>query len=171
MSARVPEGEPVLPVEVRIAAEHLLEHVLDLVEEALREAGAFARPPVGILLHLARARERWRRREVVGWEDAPVGHFAGDPGLDVLDVDRSWEVDWVALGVDPGVGCSERNVSSATQFGPGEDSRSGGHRRACLVVARRDASAAVLLLDAHEHTSQEAVLLDDCSTVLVIIRC
>lgn len=38
MSAEVPEVEPVRPVEMGVAAEHLLVHVLDLWFEALRKA-------------------------------------------------------------------------------------------------------------------------------------
>lgn len=38
VAVQVPEGEPVLPVKVGVAAEHLLVHVLDLALEALREA-------------------------------------------------------------------------------------------------------------------------------------
>jgi hypothetical protein len=100
----VPEGEPVLPVKMGVAAEHLLVHVLDLCLEALGEARGLANPVVWISLDLGRAWEWWSGSEVVGREEALVLDLAGNPGLDVLDIGRSWEVDWVALGVDPGVG-------------------------------------------------------------------
>jgi hypothetical protein len=38
VAVQVPESKPVLPVQVCVAAEHLLVHVLDLGLEALREA-------------------------------------------------------------------------------------------------------------------------------------
>lgn len=48
VAVQIPEGEPVLPVEMCVAAEHLLVHVLDLSLESLREARWLAQPVVGI---------------------------------------------------------------------------------------------------------------------------
>jgi hypothetical protein len=104
----VPESEPVLPVEVSVAAEHLLVHVLDLRLETLRKAGGLTDPVVWISLDLSRAWEWWSGGEIVGWEEALVLDLARDPCLDMLDVGWSWKVDWVTLGVDPGVGSSRR---------------------------------------------------------------
>lgn len=42
------ESHPVTPVEVGVAAKHLLVHVLDLGLKALGEAGGFAEPMVGV---------------------------------------------------------------------------------------------------------------------------
>ena len=50
----------------------------------------------------------WGAREGVGWEEGGILDFAADPGLDVLDVGWSGEVDWIALRVDPGVRGSVR---------------------------------------------------------------
>ena len=48
VAVQVPESEPVLPVEMCVAAEHLLVHVLDLSLESLREARGLAEPVVWI---------------------------------------------------------------------------------------------------------------------------
>lgn len=90
-----------------VAAEHLLVHVLDFVLEALGEAGGLAAVVVWVLRGRFDSRERWGGGELVVDEDFGVLDLAIDPGLDVLDVDGCREVDGVAFGVDPGVGCSE----------------------------------------------------------------
>ena len=48
VAVKIPESEPVLPVEMCVAAEHLLVHVLDLGFESLREAGWLAEPVIRI---------------------------------------------------------------------------------------------------------------------------
>ena len=97
-----------LPVEVGVAAEHLLVHILDLGVEAGGEAGGFAAPVVlGVLGRDFRGRREGRGGgEVVGGEEFGVLDFAVDPGLDVFDVDGGGEVDRVTVDVDPGVGGS-----------------------------------------------------------------
>lgn len=112
MAARVPEEQPVLPVQVGVAAEHLLVHVLAFRLEALREAGRLAEPVVGVGLQLCGRGERGRAGEGVGGEDGVVLDLARDPGLDVLDVGGSWKVDGIAVCIDPGVGGARRGMIS-----------------------------------------------------------
>lgn len=103
VSAEVPEVEPMGPVEVGVAAEHLLIHVLDLSLEPLRKTGRLAEPVVGVVGHVLRVRQRWWSLERVGWEKVLVEDLAADPSLDVLDVRWGRQVDWVAVRVHPRV--------------------------------------------------------------------
>ena len=115
--AELPELDPVLPVEMSVAAEHLLEHVLHFMLEALRETGGLAAPVVRVLLLLFGLWQWWSACEGVAGEESRVLDLTADPGLDVLDVSGCWEVDWVAFRVDPGVGGSSETcqwISSRT---------------------------------------------------------
>ena len=163
VAAELPEGEPVLPVEVGVAAEHLLVHVLDLRIEALREAGALAAPLIWIVLVIFDLWERWGGREVIGWEKRLVLDLAVHPGLDVFDVGRSWEVDWVPFRVDPGVRGpveASKRVYPERQW-KSQNLRSRGHSWAALLTAGWTSRATVFLLHAFEHAAQQAVLFDD----------
>lgn len=103
VAVQIPEREPVLPVQVCVAAEHLLVHVLDLGLEALREAGGLAEPVVGVGLGLRLCRNGRSRGERVHGEEGGVEDFAADPSLDMLDVGGCWQRHGVAVLVDPGV--------------------------------------------------------------------
>lgn len=99
----MPEVEPVRPIQVGVAAEHLAVHVLDLALEALWEARGLAEPVVGVVGSLLWVRQGWWGLERSRWEDVLVDDLAADPGLDVLDVGGGWKVDRVAVRVHPGV--------------------------------------------------------------------
>lgn len=114
----LPEVEPVLPVEVGVAAEHLLVHVLNLMIEAFGEAGCFPAPVVVVRCRFWGWDLR-RRGELIVDEDFRILDLAVDPGLDVLDVHGSWEVDRVAFGVDPGVGGSRIRDSAILTYTAG----------------------------------------------------
>lgn len=101
--AEMVEVEPVRPVEVSVAAEHLFVHVLDFRLEGAREARGLAKPGVRVGRELRRAWKWWGALVGSGWEDAFVLNLASDPSLDVLDVRHGWDVDGVAVDVDPGV--------------------------------------------------------------------
>jgi hypothetical protein len=103
VTVQVPEGEPVLPVKVGVAAEHLLVHVLDLALEALREARWFAEPVVGIGGCLGSGWNGRSRGERIHWEERRIEDFATHPGLDVFDVGGGGERHRLTLLVDPGV--------------------------------------------------------------------
>ena len=159
-----------LPVEVGVAAEHLLVHVLDLGVEAGGEAGGLAAP---VVVRFGGGdfggwRERGRGGEVLGGEEFRVLDFAVDPGLDMFDVDGGREVDGVAVDVDPGVGRSKYIISQAV-FVDGarsEDLRARCHGWAGLLVACWFSGRTVALLHDLEHATQDAVLLHDCEDKL-----
>lgn len=112
----VVEVQVVRPEHVRVAAEHLLVHVLALGREALWEAGQLAWPVVRVICHLgehSRGWEWWCGCEVVRWEQRLVLDLAEDPDLDVRHVLGGGEVDWVLLSVDPGVDHPSQWVSGA----------------------------------------------------------
>lgn len=97
----VPENDPVRVVDVGVATEHLLVHILDLVLIALWEARCLADPAIGIFCYTLSSRKLISRGKVAGREDAFVLAFARNPCLDVLHVCRSWQIDRVAVGIDP----------------------------------------------------------------------
>ena len=103
VAVQVPECEPVLPVKMGVAAEHLLVHVLDLALEALRKARWFAEPVVGIGGCLGCGRNGRSRGERIHGEEGRIKDFAADPGLNVFDVGGSGERHRFTLLVDPGV--------------------------------------------------------------------
>ena len=114
--AKLPKVEPVLPEEMCIAAEHLLIHVLDLVLEALWEAGGLAAPVVRVHHHGFGVWDLGCGGELVADEDFRVLNLAIDPGLDVFDVHWCRQVDRIAFGVDPGVGSAKRQGQQAWCF-------------------------------------------------------
>ena len=167
---QLPELDPVLPVEVGVAAEHLLVHVLDLGVEAGWEAGGLAAP---VVVRVGGCdfwgwRERGGGGEVLGGEEFRVLDFAVDPGLDVFDVDGGREVDGVAVDVDPGVGGSEGIISQAlvVDGAQSDDLRACCHGWAGLLVACWLSGRTVALLHDLEHATQDAVLLHDCKSKL-----
>jgi len=76
---------------------------------------------VWVVLQLRWTWERRCRGERIGWEDGLVEDLAIDPCLDVLDVRRCWEVDWVAVRVNPGVGGSAEQIVSSCKYGYDSD--------------------------------------------------
>lgn len=137
LALEVVEGHPVRPVEVSVAAEHLLVHVLDLGLEALGETRGFAEPVVGVRgLAVGGRDERGCRSEGIRGEEAGIESLAGDPGLYVLHVLSGGEVDWVAVGVDPRVDSADVWVSDGARGSVSEEvSPSSAHGGTCLFVA------------------------------------
>jgi len=121
VTVQVPEGEPVLPVKVSVAAEHLLVHVLDLAFEALREARWFAEPVVWISGCLSCGWNGRSRSERIHGKERRIQDLAAYPGLDVFDVSWCGERHRFALLVDPGVILSRCRVSTFGDLVKGSD--------------------------------------------------
>jgi hypothetical protein len=111
VTVQVPEGEPVLPVKVGVAAEHLLVHVLDLALEALREARWFAEPVVGIGGSLGCGWNGRSRGKRIHGEERRIKDLAADPGLNMFDVGGCRERHRFALLIDPGIILSKQWIS------------------------------------------------------------
>lgn len=163
VTVEIPEGEPVLPVQVCVAAEHLLVHVLDLSLEALREAGRLAEPVVGVGLCLCLGWNSGSGSEGVHREQGSVENFAADPGLNVFDVSRGRKRHRVAILVDPGVVVAFKGISVGVALPVKRPNlRACGHGRTSLGVANRRATSRVHLLDNLEHATKDTVLLGHC---------
>lgn len=97
----IPKHDPVGMVNVGVAAEHLLVHVLDLVLKPLWETRRFANPAVCVFGYLLNGRELVPGREVTRGEDGLILALASNPSLDVLHISWSWKVNGVTVGVNP----------------------------------------------------------------------
>lgn len=99
----IPDRQPMLPEQMRIAAEHLLVHVLEFALKVLWEARCATKPEVWVFALLCGW--KWLHAlEIACGKQGFVLDLAGDPRLDVLDVGWGWEVDGIAVRIDPGVG-------------------------------------------------------------------
>ena len=107
VAVQVPEGEPVLPVKVGVAAEHLLVHVLDLALETLGKARWLAEPVVGVGGCLGCGWNGRSRGERIHGEEGRIEDLAAYPCLNVFDVGGCRERHGFALLIDPGVVLSE----------------------------------------------------------------
>ena len=96
-----------LPVEMSVATEHLLVHVLDLALEALWEARRLAEPVVGVGGRLGCRWDGRSRGEWIHGEEGRIENLAADPRLNMFDVGGCRERHRFALLVNPGVVLSE----------------------------------------------------------------
>lgn len=101
----IPEDQPVSPVQVCIASEHLLVHVLNFGLKALGKARGLAEPVVAVCCNLSGIGQCWCGCEGVCWEQRWVEDLAVDPGLNVTNVRWSRKIHWVPILVDPSI-CS-----------------------------------------------------------------
>lgn len=97
----VPEYDPMRMVDVGIATEHLFVHVLDLVLVTLWKSRRFPDPAVCIFGCLLNGRKLIPRGKVAGGENGLVLALARNPGLNVLHIRGSWQIDRVAVGINP----------------------------------------------------------------------
>jgi len=99
---------------------------------------------------------------LVRWEDLWIGDFTSDPALDIVDVGRRRDADWLAVLAGPGVARSPGVcVSIVKEVYRTSNLRSCCHCWTGLLVAHWKTGVTIGFLKDLEHTIKQTVLLHD----------